>query len=246
LAERDIFLSRIQELERPGAIFSSARQASDSAFTFPAAIIREMDKPDIAVVDVGAENRDSEAHAYAPLMRAGSVKVIRFEAFNDEVVIRNEGDPSTVLKNYEVTDCDFLKIDVQGGELDVIKGGLRWLEGAILVQTKVAFASIHKGQPLFSDVDVMLRELSFDFVDLVSPVYNTYTALRRPLSRSRLLWADAIYFKSPERLEAQELLKAAYIAHINYGMYDLAADYLQHYDKRKGAKLAEAYNLVVR
>jgi FkbM family methyltransferase len=302
LAERDIFLSRIQELEGPGAIFSSARQASDSAFSFPAAIIREIDKPEIAVVDVGSQNRDSETRVYAPLMRAGSVKVIRLEALNDEVVKGSEDEPSTVLKNYvighggpanvhitkfnrtsslfepdveflrqfwsladmfeavetreatttklddveEIKDCDFLKIDVQGGELDVIKGSLRLLEGAILVQTKVEFAPIFRNQPLFSDIDVLLRELSFDLIDFVSAGYNSYAALRRPLSRSRLLWADAIYFKSPVRLEPQKLLKAAYIAHINYGMYDLAADYLQHYDKHRGAKLAEAYNLAVR
>jgi hypothetical protein len=60
-----------------------------------------------------------------------------------------------------------------------------------------------------------------------------------------LLWAEAIYCKLPlllKRQGAEKLLKAAYIAHVNYGMYDLAAHYLAEHDKLTGASTLAQYS----
>ena len=144
----------------------------------------------------------------------------------------------------EITDCDFLKMDVQGGELDVLKGAVRILHGAAVVHCEVEFAPLYKAQPLFADVDSALRAAGFELIDLMNAGYSGYIDLPRPLAQSRLLWAEAVYFKSPERLAAlgaTKLLRAAFIAHVNYGMYDLAAHYLAHYDKLTGRSTREAY-----
>jgi len=60
-----------------------------------------------------------------------------------------------------------------------------------------------------------------------------------------LLWAEAIYFKSPHVLakqSAEKLLKAAYIAHVNHAMYDLAAHFLAEHDKATGASTLSYYS----
>ncbi len=44
----------------------------------------------------------------------------------------------------EVGDCDFLKIDVQGGELGVLRGATQLLEGTVVVHSEVEFAPIYK------------------------------------------------------------------------------------------------------
>ena len=145
----------------------------------------------------------------------------------------------------EIDKCDFLKIDVQGGELDVLLGAKRILSDAIVVHTEVEFAPVYENQPLFADIDQTLREQDFELIDLQNRGYNSYSALKYPLSKSRLLWADAVYFKTPEYFAKQDpdkLLLSAFIAHNNYGMYDLAAHCLAIYDAVRGTDTATEYN----
>lgn len=113
-----------------------------------------------------------------------------------------------------------------------------------MIQKAYEFAPLYKVQPLFADVDSALRAVGFELIDLMNAGYSGYTDLPRPLAQSRLLWAEAVYFKSPERLTAlgaTKLLRAAFIAHVNYGMYDLAAHYLAYYDKMTGRSTREVY-----
>ena len=143
-----------------------------------------------------------------------------------------------------VKDCDFLKIDVQGGELGVLRGATELLKRNIVVHSEVEFAPVYKKQPLFGDVDSFLRSHEFELIDIMKMGYAGYDDLPRPISTSRLMWADAIYFRSPESLSAfgpAKLLKAAYIAHVNYGMYDLAARYLRRLDKLVGSETGKKY-----
>jgi FkbM family methyltransferase len=144
----------------------------------------------------------------------------------------------------EVKDCDFLKIDVQGGELGVLRGAVQLLESTIVVHSEVEFAPIYKDQPLFSDVDAFLRAHEFELIDVTKTGYAAYDDLPRPIAASRLMWADAVYFKSPEKLSAygpEKLMRAAYIAHVNYGMYDLAARYLRQLDEMGGSETRRTY-----
>lgn len=144
----------------------------------------------------------------------------------------------------EVRDCDYLKIDVQGGELDVLRGAASLLEDVAVVHCEVEFAPIYKGQPLFADVDAFLRDRGFELIDMMKAGYAAYNDLPRPMTESRLMWADAVYYKSPDALSVrgpEKLMRAAYIAHVNYGMFDLAAHYLGHFDKITGLSTKSAY-----
>jgi FkbM family methyltransferase len=145
----------------------------------------------------------------------------------------------------EITTCDYLKIDVQGGELDVLKGAQRLLEQTVTVHCEVEFGPVYESQPLFADIDSFLRGQGFELIDLVNAGYNRYRAFPAAADTgSRLLWAEAVYFKSPDGLArggATNLLKAAYIAHVNYGMFDLAAHFLARYDEAKGSAFLRDY-----
>lgn len=57
----------------------------------------------------------------------------------------------------EVTGTDFLKIDVQDAEHDVIPGATIRLAHAVIVQVEVEFVPLFLGQSLFADVDVLSR-----------------------------------------------------------------------------------------
>ena len=102
----------------------------------------------------------------------------------------------------EVERIDFLKIDIQGGELAAFDGGRRKLAGALCVQTEVAFIPIYESQPLFAEQDAVLRSLGLSFFGMKSvnkfPYQGTPNALRRPCRRADLgQWVDgdAVYIR---------------------------------------------------
>jgi hypothetical protein len=61
----------------------------------------------------------------------------------------------------EIQVLDYLKIDVQGGELSVFRSGRAKLADAVVVQTEVSFIQLYKGQPTFGEVDLELRRQGF-------------------------------------------------------------------------------------
>ena len=95
-----------------------------------------------------------------------------------------------------ISEIDFLQIDVQGADLDVLKGSEQILETVLAVQIEVEFSPLYRGQPLFSDIDAYLRQRGFTLFDLWpshrhhvrSPIFSQ----RHP---GRMLWADAFYVK---------------------------------------------------
>jgi FkbM family methyltransferase len=163
-----------------------------------------------------------------------------------ETVSTNEVQTTRLDDVTEIGECDYLKIDVQGGELDVLKGAQRLLENAIAIHCEVEFAPVYQDQPLFAEIDMLLQSLGFELIDLVNAGYNRYQALPGDFaSGSRLLWAEALYFKTPHllaKLGAEKLLKAAYFAHVNHAMYDLAARFLSEYDKLKKGSMLSIYS----
>lgn len=57
----------------------------------------------------------------------------------------------------------FIKMDTQGYEDKVIRGGKRVIQQAAVIQTEVSFALLYKGQPLFHDIYMQLYRLGFVF-----------------------------------------------------------------------------------
>ncbi|HEY9624056.1 MAG TPA: FkbM family methyltransferase [Crinalium sp.] len=94
-----------------------------------------------------------------------------------------------------IESIDFLQVDVQGADLQVLQGGANILSRSILaVQIEVEFSPLYVDQPLFADVDSYLRSKDFTLFDLSiarrvrarSPFHST----NRP---GQLLWGDAFY-----------------------------------------------------
>jgi FkbM family methyltransferase len=56
---------------------------------------------------------------------------------------------------------DFLKLDTQGSELDILRGAERCLGTVRALEVEVEFNEIYEGQPLFGDVDRFLRQRGF-------------------------------------------------------------------------------------
>ncbi len=128
----------------------------------------------------------------------------------------------------EIPHLDFLKIDVQGSELAVFRGGTRKLAEAVAIQTEVSFVPLYRKQPTLADVDAELRAHGFiphAFEAIkkwpIAPcVVNGYS--RKP--PNQLLEADLVYvrdFSKADTLTDEQLKQLSMIAHYCYGSYDL-------------------------
>ncbi len=147
----------------------------------------------------------------------------------------------------EAADPDFIKLDVQGAELDVIHGAPLALAQTMVLETEVEFIPMYKDQPLFAHVDQELRRRGFMFHRFAGFAGRGFKpVVMKFLNRlpSQWMWSNAIYIKSFmdfARLPPAKLLKLAIVVHAIYGSVDLAALALKSYDLLAGTSLQPAY-----
>ena len=141
-----------------------------------------------------------------------------------------------------IQSIDFIKIDVQGAELDIFRGASRAMPQLLGVCTEVEFVELYEGQPLFADVDKTLRHYGLQLHHFretgKSPIRDTDFH-----GKAQLLWADAVYFPSLEsidQLPARQLLKLAVLCSL-YEAYDLSQYALKRYDELAGTKLTDKF-----
>lgn len=194
-----------------------------------------------AKLHVTASNANSSL--YAP--NAELLK--HFTALADMLVVEHVTNVETHRLDDVVgaKEIDFLKIDVPGGEMDVLKGAARLLPTALAVELEVEFLPMYQGAPLFGEVDAHMRAAGFQlhtFLDVYRPVYAPLADT--PASRSQTMWADAVYVPDVRRLakySRERLLKLAAIAHELYGSIDLCAHILSEMRTRKLDAPIDAY-----
>ncbi|HEY7967406.1 MAG TPA: FkbM family methyltransferase [Solirubrobacteraceae bacterium] len=104
---------------------------------------------------------------------------------------------------------DILKVDVQGAELDVLRGGESTLAWTRALELEVEFQPLYVGQPLFGEVDSFLREHGFVLWRLRDVAHCGLTRVHRDESAfvvgaaaettrtgGRVSWANAVYVRA--------------------------------------------------
>lgn len=145
-----------------------------------------------------------------------------------------EGVLTTCLDDL-VKDMDFLKIDIQGGELMAFDGATRLLRDAVVVHTEVSFVPLYHQQPTIGDIDEDLRARGF--IPHRSASVKTW-----PLSPFRhhgmqLLEADMVYvrdFTKIDRMTEEQIRQLGWIVMHCYHSLDLADRCVAEL-KRRGA-----------
>lgn len=96
--------------------------------------------------------------------------------------------------------AEFLKIDTQGTEYDILQGSLQTLaRETVAVVAEVAFCELYQGQKLFSDVEALMRQHGFSFYGFTTLHTRSqkYLDKKSHATRERLIYTDAIFFKDP-------------------------------------------------
>jgi FkbM family methyltransferase len=130
----------------------------------------------------------------------------------------------------EIAHMDLLKMDVQGGERDVLAHGRSKLAQAVAIQTEVSFITLYENQPTIGEMDMELRALGFIphcFAELkVWPLAPTVVSGQPNKGLRQLLEGDLVYvrdFTRAANMTAEQWKHLAMIAHHCYGSVDLAA-----------------------
>lgn len=148
----------------------------------------------------------------------------------------------------EVKGADYLKLDVQGGELMVLQGATATLRDIIVLHTEIEFVPIYKRQPLFSDIDAYVRSQGLVLHKISGMKGATFKLpgidVELGGTVNQMMWGEAVYvrdFMKLGELSAAVLLKLAVILHENYGSCDLAAVVLNAHDRKAGSNLTDHY-----
>ncbi len=154
----------------------------------------------------------------------------------------------------EIEHMDFLKIDIQGGELAVFQNGIRKLSEAVAVQVEVSFVNLYQNQPSLGEIDLELRAQGF--------IPHTFAAVKHWAiapwqpgmgvagGTNQLLEADMVYvrdFSRPDNLSDEQLKHLALIAHHCYRSFDLALRCILLLETRSAVKAGaqEAYKRLI-
>ena len=118
-------------------------------------------------------------------------------------------DIDSLMAEHSLDYIDFMKLDVEGAELDVLIGASKVLADSLLGLTvEVWFHQEHVGRPLFSDIDPHLRRFGFTLFDfrevsrwrrktLSGDGYGTW------IGSGQLMYSNALYLRDlPAQLAA--------------------------------------------
>ncbi|GIM87121.1 FkbM family methyltransferase [Salinispora arenicola] len=142
-----------------------------------------------------------------------------------------------IASDHGIGSVDFLKVDVQGAEDLVLRGARAALRESVLgLQIEVEFLEIYKDQPLFGDIDRIIRSAGFELMDL-DRVYWKRAEHSHFEGRGQLAYADALYLRNLDQAMTQiqrdsdpvrRVIGLAIVA-CTYGLHDYAAAALGSY-----------------
>jgi len=133
------------------------------------------------------------------------------------------------------TTPDFIKLDLEGGELAVLNGAPETLKTCLGLHTEVSFHQLRRGQPRFGDISSHLHDQGFEFIDFVTISRwsrDKYDGV------GQVWFGDALFMRSPEYvaneiknglLEPRKANSYVWLCLI-YARYDLALRFLEQAD----------------
>jgi len=172
---------------------------------------------------LGAAVQDAELHVtfdpacsslYAPIEALAE----RYPALQQIRLIEKQVIRLTPLDHWWESErrpiVDFVKLDTQGSELDILRGAQAMLVDCAGCEIEVEFSPIYHGQPLFTDVDTFMRAQGFVLWRLHELTHYP-ECWPRPREQGRLMWSSAVYLRdyrslgTTDKEQRQRLVLAA-------------------------------------
>jgi FkbM family methyltransferase len=139
-----------------------------------------------------------------------------------------------------IVDIDFLELDTQGAELNILRGAQNFLKNSLMaVRVEVEFAEMYQKQPMFGDVDNWLRIHGFVLFDLERYHLRRKYCPSGVVSNEQIVWGQALYlrdfgsFAGEPAIKKQKLSKLAMIASY-YGFHSYALEIINYLTQDSG------------
>jgi FkbM family methyltransferase len=147
------------------------------------------------------------------------------------------------LDALQLEQADFIKLDAQGAEPLIVRGGMRYVSQTPLVYSETMFVPFYENAPLFDEHLALFRSCGFELFDLYLngrrradlQTPDAYPALGPQGGGGRLIWGDALYGQrylsraQPSPEHRSKALKAALLLHFLFHKYDVVARILELY-----------------
>lgn len=118
-----------------------------------------------------------------------------------------------IIRERNLPQCDFLSIDTQGSELDILKSSEETLKSCVGVQLEVSFVARYINQPGFGEIDKFLTSRGFNFIRFTD--LKEWAPLEADVEFRGLKMhaeTDAIYIKSPKAISSNQYYQALFTA----------------------------------
>lgn len=139
----------------------------------------------------------------------------RFEIVSKENIETQTLDYS--LNEQKISDVDFIKIDTQGYELNILKGSEKILQEVIGIETECELTQMYLNQPLFSKILDFLLYKNFSLFDIKKYFWKRDGNNINNSNKGQLIFIDALFLKQPEEIienfknNKKKLIKTIYV-----------------------------------
>lgn len=119
-------------------------------------------------------------------------------------------------------DMDFIKLDTQGTELDILLGSKQSLSNCLGIEVEVQFQPLYINASTFDMIHQFINQFGFELYDLRRTAFMRRVDLPLPQKKGQLIFGDALYFRDWKSIEEDhhKLLKLAILL-LTYGYADV-------------------------
>lgn len=136
-----------------------------------------------------------------------------------------------LVANGTIKYAHYIKIDIEGAELDVLRAARRVLTTCQSIKVEVSFVEQRVGQPLAHEVIAFLQASGFTLVDIryahhwrrrPLPAHPFVCGFEVPYSRGRIAQADLLFFRQHDAMSSPVDVSAALLIAAAMGYFDFA------------------------
>ncbi len=133
-----------------------------------------------------------------------------------------------LLSEHQLDHIDFLKVDLEGLDFDILKSIEDRLENVNVIQAEIRFHPIFKGEQHFFEICRYLSDRGFEFINFsCMDEWKLNTSNRKNFRDGRIVWADFVFFRKLKENEVEfssNLVKQILVSKsLNFNSY---AEYL--------------------
>ena len=176
------------------------------------------------------------------ISRYNNMEVARLKEVTTVTTVSLDG----FVSSHAIEAVDFIKIDIQGAELEVFQGGVNTLTNVLAIVSEAEFIEHYIGQPLFGDVCAFLslQELQFQkFLGICGRTLKPIVVDGDPNAASQQMWSDVLFIRNLfaiEKLTDEQYLKVAVLAML-YRCVDVALVCCREVDLANGSTIGQDY-----